>query len=303
MIGYHGLQVLVPHLRAGLEINTFTQALGSELLVNGDFDAWTGDNPDSWTVEGEAGSDPMITQVDSGGGVGTGSARLYSSSALVYCYQAVLTLGDHYEINTVLSAVTVGQARVMDGNGTIRPLPTLALTAAGTYSYFGHASDTLAVVLLNGAGDVVCDSVSVKKLMLNPESAFGADGTFELHFSLPGSPVAGQAAEMMYRANGTLNCWRARVRRDLSNAAWDFILDSVSSGTVTNRLTVTGIGAAPNAIRVVAAGSNHTCYTSTDGGASWTQRGSTVNNSTHSANTGLRAVYSSAVTPHLLRGV
>lgn len=295
-------QLLLLLSRSGpLIITSFTQSLGSELLTNGDFSAWTGDNPDGWTVVGESGSDPMVTQVASGGGAGTGSARIYSSSSGVSCRQTVLTSGDHYEVNTVLSAVTSGQPRVMDINGSLRPLPSLFLSSAGTYSYFGHASDTTLLVFLTGAGDFVCDSVSVKKLTLNSESAFGANGTFEFHFTLPGSPVAGQAAELMYRANGTLNCWRARVRRNLANNNYDFILDSVSSGTVTNSLNVTNIGTAPNAIRVVANGSDHTCYTSTDSGANWTQRGTVVSSATHSTNTGIRAVYSSDVTPVQLR--
>ena len=51
---------------------------GPELLTNGDFAAWTGDDPDGWTIGGEVGSDPMVTQVDPGGGAGTGAAKFLS---------------------------------------------------------------------------------------------------------------------------------------------------------------------------------------------------------------------------------
>ncbi len=52
----------------GLVAEAPAQSLGAELITNGDFSAWTGDNPNSWTVSGESGSDPIVTQSPSNGG-------------------------------------------------------------------------------------------------------------------------------------------------------------------------------------------------------------------------------------------
>lgn len=43
-----------------------TPTAGDEILTNGDLSAWTGDNPDSWTVNFETGATKEVTERDSG---------------------------------------------------------------------------------------------------------------------------------------------------------------------------------------------------------------------------------------------
>ena len=43
---------------------------GAELLTNGSFAAWTADNPDGWTVYGEVGADPEVSEVGAAEGHG-----------------------------------------------------------------------------------------------------------------------------------------------------------------------------------------------------------------------------------------
>ncbi|MCA9910815.1 MAG: hypothetical protein KC519_19300 [Anaerolineae bacterium] len=301
MIDYQGLQVLVPHLRAGLEITSFTQALGSDVLTNGAFDTWTGDNPNGWTVSGESGSDPAISEVGSGEdhtGAGTGSANWYKTGGgFLTLSQAALSAGEWYQIDTNLSNVAVGSLVVNDAaNGFIR-----SYAAAIANRLLGRAASTTLQLYNTVPMDVTVDSVTVKPLTLTSEAAAAAGGTFAFSFVLPASPIAGDSIQMWYRANGDTDYWRAEVVRNASNSAWDFKLYSVSAGIATSRISETGVGT-PNAIRVVASGDDHTCSTSSDGGASWTQRGGTVTNSTHNTNTGMRAIYSSTVSPLMLRG-
>lgn len=56
-----------------------TPSLGAELLANGDFASWTGDNPDGWTVTGESGSNPMVTEAPAGVARFFDSAGAFSS--------------------------------------------------------------------------------------------------------------------------------------------------------------------------------------------------------------------------------
>src|SRR5947208_616842 len=39
------------------------EVLGAERLTNGDFANWSGGNPTGWTVSGESGSDPEVSEV------------------------------------------------------------------------------------------------------------------------------------------------------------------------------------------------------------------------------------------------
>lgn len=276
-------------------ITTFTQSLGSELLANGDFSAWSGDNPTGWSVSGESGSDPAISEVGSGEdhtGVGTGSANWYESSGgFLILAQNVLTNGDYYQIELSPSYVS-GAINANDPINTF--LETIS--NAGDVSFTGRAGSTTFQMYTVGTADVTVDTVSIKKITLNTETTFAADGTLQFHFTLPGSPKARQRCGFWYRGNGTLNYWWVYLRRNNGNTAWDVKLDKVVSGTTTTKLNVTGVGT-PNALRVVVSGNDHGVYTSDNGGESWTARGSTVTDSDLASNTGLRAIYNNAVTP------
>lgn len=291
--------LLIPTL-GGLDISAFTQALGAELLTNGSFSAWTGGNPTSWTVTGESGSDPEVREVGSGqghAGSGTGSANLYrTTSGFLFLGQAALTANTWIEVELDCSYLSGTPLNVNDPlNGFLR-----SYSNTGTHTLIGRTASATLQAYLAGAGDVTLDSISARMLTLHPQVDFAANGTFELHYSLPGSPKAGQTVRLWYRASDDLNYWVAYLRRNDTNTAWDARLDSVSAGTATNRIAVTGVGT-PNALRAIASGSDHTLWTSADGGATWTQRGGTINNGTHAANVGLRPVYASAVTPLRLR--
>lgn len=277
-------------------ITAFTQSLGAELLTNGDFSAWTGDNPNSWTVTGESGSDPMITQVASGGGAGTGAARLYSSAtaSAPILRQTILTADLWYEIGVNLTAFTSGSSTVQSFSGGF----TQVLSAVGDYNWQGKANHSIFQFLSTGVPcDLVYDAMSVKLVTLNAKTAFAANGTFSFLFTAPASPKPLQRVEMWYResaATDNKDYWTAYIEHD--GSAWNFKLDRVSTGTATNMITVGSVGAV-NGVRVVASGNDHTAYTTADSGANWTQRGTKQTNSTHATNTNIRPVYNSNATP------
>lgn len=141
---------------------------GPELLTNGDFSAWTGDNPNGWTVAGEVGADPEVTQRASGethasppGGLE--SANLYNSATAgaPIISQNVLIQHSFHRIEAIISAVT-GTMRLYDSslNFDLRP------SAVGTYVATARkisADQRINYAPLGAGNQVTLDSVSVKE--------------------------------------------------------------------------------------------------------------------------------------------
>lgn len=275
-----------------VHISVFTQALGAELLANGDFSAWTGDNPDNFTVTGESGSDPMVTEVAPGGGAGNGAARFFSTGTSVRITQTgVMTTNAWYEAAANISAYTSGIVDLLTP-GT----PGSAIISGILRAPF-QAGGTDLGLRVRTSGDFTADSLSLKAITLNDAATYPADGTFDFHFTPPASPRPGEQVILQYRINSAAAFWQLFIKRNSNNTAWDCILwEMVNPLSVTQHISVTGI-AAVNALRVVASGNNHDVYTSDDGGANWTQRGTTITDATYAAATGVRAIYASTVTP------
>jgi hypothetical protein len=111
-----------------------------------------------------------------------------------------------------------------------------------------------------------------------------ADGIHNFEFTLPVSPSADDEVTLEYRRQDADNKWKAYLKRNVGNSAWDFNLDSIVAGTPTNRINVTGVST-PDTIRVIATGDLHDCYTKE--GTTWTKRGGQINSSTHAAENGI----------------
>lgn len=297
-----GLAVLGVPLWGGklqpLIITTFTQALGDELLTNGDFSAWTGDNPDGWTVVGEVGADPELTERAPNAGhadaVGVGGAANFYKSANAVLVprieQNVLTVGHWYERSFEVTNL------VASGAGF--PGAEYALSPRNIWRATGIEHR---ITLNYMAGDVTVDNASAKRITLNDQQAMpSADAIVDFTYTLPAAPLVDNTINVFYRISDAsleagYTCWRAYLQRNGANNAWGFRLDSVSAGTATNRINVTGVGDAVG-IRVQCAGSLHDCWTTTDGTA-WTKRGAQVNVSLNNTSKGINTVYCSGTTP------
>jgi hypothetical protein len=135
----------------------FSTGLGPELLTNWDFSAWTGDDPDGWTVTGESGVDPMVTEV------ATNKCRIYSSSANVQISQSgVMTIGLQYRMTVVVDAADAGAFKFGDGSGTQSTISTpgthnLNFTAAGITALIRRST--------GGGDDMTFISASLKQLL------------------------------------------------------------------------------------------------------------------------------------------
>lgn len=274
-----------------------SQSLGAELLTNPSFTAWTTDNPDGWTVGGESGSDPMVTQVASGGGAGTGAARMYASASSNQptLTQNVLVASSYYEAEATLSASN-SAVFLRLGSGGQQTLSNA--TVATTAHVQGRANNTNFVIIPSvSANDITIDAVTVKLLTPNTElTALSANMRIDQFFTLPGSPMPGECIRLFSRISSYAsgNYWQVWLRYTVGSN-WEIDLYSVASHTPTSRINVSGLSA-PNGIRVNMNGDDISLYTTTNGGTNWTQRGTTISNALYNTATGVNAMWSNRVT-------
>lgn len=283
------------------DTSAFAQIFNPDVIINGNFAAWTADNPDSWTVTGESGADPEVTQraANAGhAGAGTGACNFFSSATnnQPRINQTVLVTGTVYE--SVINVTNRVAGNLAFGSG-LSPISNNYSTTGIRRTIARATGTTLQLTGGTAATDVTLDDVSEKPLTLDSYVELSAaQGTYEFWFTLPSAPVAGEEIHMLYHVQDSddafFDCWDALVRRDATNSAWDFRLESYSAGTRTNRINVTGIGNV-DGIKIVNPTGLHTAYTKL--GADYTQRGSQVANSLHQAETGFQVVYNSTMTP------
>lgn len=137
--------------------------LGAELLANNTFATWSGNNPSSWTVTGEVGTNPEISQVRADalhGGTGTGACNIYSTSAVVSISQTVLTIGTTYRVTLDISASSVGTGWIAVYDNSTRVSPIYHYT--GSYTFYFNATSTTFKIASSGSVDMTVDNVSVK---------------------------------------------------------------------------------------------------------------------------------------------
>lgn len=137
-----------------------------EMLNNWDFDAWTGDDPDNWTVTGETGATKEVSEVASGnghGGGGVDACNFFSSIGgdLSIKQTIVTTAGYRYQLRLNISLVNSGQLNVKSTAGDISE--TGYTTTGEKIIDFTAVGTSVEVVLNNNSAniDLTVDDVSV----------------------------------------------------------------------------------------------------------------------------------------------
>lgn len=241
---------------AGLSVSggnaIITPTQGSELFANGTFAAWTANNPNNWTVTGESGTDPEVSQVGTGqahGGSGTGMANLYTTGVMVNIRQDVLAANVIYGASVTLDTVVAGALRWMDG--TTATLGALMNAAGAGYMTYRPPSNTvLGLKRSGGLTNVTFDNASVKALTLSTLYAYRDMGTST------GSISAG-----MIRTDGT---WVGLILyKDANNilalylnGASNLVLDQLVAGTWSNIASVAATYSAGAALKLSIPGGN-----------------------------------------------
>lgn len=156
------LVLLTGNIDLNLTCPVITPAVeGNELLANGTFAAWTGDNPNSWTVSGEDAAH-YVTE-------SAGKARLHgddgATSFNVGQFPS-LALGSWFLSTFDLTVNTLG-ARVTFPSSTFATAFNIGASAAKTYAGRVTAASGFGVQFFrrsDGAWEYDLDNVSIKKL-------------------------------------------------------------------------------------------------------------------------------------------
>lgn len=292
---------------AALNVTSFNQSLGPELLSNGNMES--GDPPTGWSSLNNAVLDGVADERTGGAGaqsLDVARAGLADASA---SQNFTATVGAWYMLDGWGKRIEAGNgmALVLADTGYLWTPQYLSSASWSRYRRFERAKGTgmscRCVLFATADGTHArADDVSVRRITLNTQQVMPADAILDLAFALPESPFSTQTIALYYRIAGTLESdddwWVAYIRRNLNNTAWDLVLQSVSNGVATTRITISNVGT-PDMLRVSCDGAKHNVWTRQ--GGIWTKRGSEVNVSHNNTQTGVNVIYDPGITPLSLR--
>lgn len=156
---------------------------GADLVTNGDFAAWVGDNPTGWTITGVEDALNEVSEVGAGqghGGAGNGLANLFRTTIPIHIRQTILTIGGWYivtvDVDTVIAA---GGVFVRDIVGGL----SRSVTTIGAKIFTGRANHaTLELKPHTNGTDITVDNVAVKALTPSTLFAYQSDsGLSDFH--------------------------------------------------------------------------------------------------------------------------
>lgn len=174
---------------AWYKMNENTASDNDELVTNGTFAAWVGDDPTGWTVVGESGNDPEISEAATGEAhadtptAGGGMCNLYTSDGTyVSIFQSITTLtsGRKYQVSITVNTITAGEISISD---TVNTMFAEVITSTGTRSFVFVATDsTISLQIkrrLSVHTDVTFDDVSIKLCAAEDSSVNDHDGLLQ----------------------------------------------------------------------------------------------------------------------------
>jgi len=146
--------------------------LSEELVFGGDFAAWTADNPDSWTVVGESGNDPEISEAATGEShtdtptLGGGMCNMYTSDGTSIAIRQTITtvVGRRYRASIAIDTRVAGELIFADL--LTEALFMIAASAAGIYTTTFVANSTSLQINIkrsSGVTDITFDDVSIRE--------------------------------------------------------------------------------------------------------------------------------------------
>jgi hypothetical protein len=153
---------IVQQMVAGYDMGAFessSEELSAERITNGDFSAWTADNPDGWSVStdlpGGLESDDVKVTEDANG------ARIFTTGTNINLRQnPVMIVGTMYKVTIIVHSATSGDIKTTGLSSNITNI-----NASGTYTVTTTASSTTLNIKRNTACDIVVSSVSVKQVL------------------------------------------------------------------------------------------------------------------------------------------
>jgi len=128
--------------------------LGSNVVVNGDFASWSGDNPTSWTITES--SPNLVTE-------STGKCRIVSDGTAVQMVTSgILENGSKYRFKINIVTVTAGSIRVKYSS-----LKNVVQSTTGQKVWYDTTDGTQIIISrYSGATDVIFDDVVAQKVLM-----------------------------------------------------------------------------------------------------------------------------------------
>ena len=140
--------------KSGSTIEGNPATAGSELVTNGDFSVWTGDDPDDWTIGSEDASN-KITEV------GAGANMISDNTAAINMSQTILTTDIFYQYTITISAGATGGFKYKFGSAASE---TAVADASLLQTYTGYivGTGTTFTIQRNGTCNIVFEDVTIK---------------------------------------------------------------------------------------------------------------------------------------------
>ena len=222
-VNEQGLVEDVQILSGELVQNGDFEQIGAEEVTNGNFNNWTDDNPDSWTVLNEDANN-YVTQD------GTYARIVSNDTASIQIKQTIFTIGKIYKVE-LDAVVNSGNVEGLKLNDATAAATIGYVNSTGHHTFYFKAAGTAFVINRKGGGDtdISIDNVSVKEVGQNWSFGTGwsiEDGKAVSDGSQTGSSLLQQASIL------TLN--------KLYKVSYDLTVDS---GTIYVRLGFSGQGA------------------------------------------------------------
>jgi hypothetical protein len=129
---------------------------GSELLTNGNFSQWSGDNPVGWSVGGGENATNYVTESN-------GACRIVSDGAYIGIQQSIATIGKTYKVTINVLSIT-GTIVVTYSVGTGVQYEIAKISTPGVHTFYALATANIFEVKRSTACDVTFDNVSLVEI-------------------------------------------------------------------------------------------------------------------------------------------
>jgi len=128
--------------------------LGNNIILNGYFANWSGDDPDNWNLSFVEDANNYVTEV-------SGACRLTSDTLGKNINQNVAEVGKAYRLNIDVNTVYAGGIKLVSGSSTI-----VIYTIPGSKTIDFVASGTqIAIQNSVAISDVEFDNMSIRKIL------------------------------------------------------------------------------------------------------------------------------------------
>lgn len=234
---------------------------GAELLVNGNFAAWTAGVPDWWTVSATAPN--AVTQIGTGesyGGAGIGSANIYRVNATGepnLLRSSLLSVGTWYRSVTDISAINSGKSITI--GDALFGFSGLLSSVGTNQPVCGRSLHPRFVLTSQVDGtDATIDNVSLVPLTLASLISTRPYASADCDISAAVTRTAGTQAGLTARVDNPANPQNFIIA--YLDGGGNVKVDKCLAGTYTNVISGAVTYGAGYILRLVCNGNNISCY-------------------------------------------